>query len=63
MHTSMPSRFRLSTTAARAALLGVFALVLAACSTLGAVGALLGNQVNFTQPQLQSSRPDASDSS
>ena len=55
MHTSMPSRFRLSTTAARAALLGVFALVLAACSTLGAVGALLGNQVNFTQPQLQSS--------
>lgn len=55
MHTSMPSRFRLSTAAARAALLGVFALVLAACSTLGAVGALLGNQVNFTQPQLQSS--------
>ena len=55
MHTSMPSRFRLSTAAARAALLGVFALVLAACSTLGVVGALLGNQVNFTQPQLQSS--------
>ena len=55
MHIAMPSRFRLSTTAARAALLGVFALVLAACSTLGAVGALLGNQVNFTQPQLQSS--------
>ena len=55
MHTSMPFRFRLSTSAARAALLAVFALVLAACSTLGAVGALLGNQVNFSQPQLQSS--------
>ena len=28
-------------------------LLLAACSTLGAVGALLGNQVTFTAPQLQ----------
>jgi len=33
--------------------LAVFALVLAGCSTLGAVGALLGNQVTFTAPQLQ----------
>lgn len=31
----------------------VLALVLAACSTLGAVGALLGNHVTFTAPQLQ----------
>jgi hypothetical protein len=30
-------------------------LVLAGCSTLNAVTALLGNQVNFTQPQLQQS--------
>jgi len=29
------------------------ATLLAACSTLGAVGALLGNQVTFTAPQLQ----------
>jgi len=29
------------------------ALLLAACSTLGAVGALLGNSVTFTAPQLQ----------
>jgi len=28
-------------------------VLLAACSTLGAVGALLGNQVTFTAPQLQ----------
>jgi hypothetical protein len=28
-------------------------MLLAACSTLGAVGALLGNQVTFTAPQLQ----------
>ena len=55
MHIAMPSRFRLPGTALRVALLGAFALMLAACSTLGAVGALLGNQVNFTQPQLQSS--------
>ena len=34
-----------------AAGLGAFAL--AGCSTLNAVTALLGNQVNFTQPQLQ----------
>jgi hypothetical protein len=27
--------------------------LLAACSTLGAIGALLGNQVTFTAPQLQ----------
>lgn len=31
------------------------ALVMAGCSTLNAVTALLGNQVNFTQPQLQQS--------
>lgn len=30
-------------------------LVLTACSTLNAVGALLGNQLTFTQPQLQQS--------
>ena len=30
-------------------------LALAGCSTLNAVTALLGNQVNFTQPQLQQS--------
>ena len=40
-----------------AALLAATALLasmlLAACSTLGAVGALLGNQVTFTAPQLQ----------
>lgn len=29
------------------------AMLLGACSTLGAVGALLGNQVTFTAPQLQ----------
>ncbi len=33
--------------------LGCTATALAGCSTLGAVTALLGNQVNFTQPQLQ----------
>lgn len=38
-----------------AILLGVLALVLAGCSTLNAVSALLGNQVTFTQPQLQQS--------
>jgi hypothetical protein len=31
----------------------VASLALAGCSTLNAVGALLGNQVTFTQPQLQ----------
>ncbi|SJZ86643.1 DUF1439 domain-containing protein [Novilysobacter spongiicola] len=35
-------------------LLGLLAtLVLAGCSTLSAMGALLGSQVTFTQPQLQ----------
>src|SRR5512134_3576331 len=29
-------------------------LLLGACSTLGAIGALLGNEVTFTAPQLQS---------
>lgn len=29
------------------------ALLVAGCSTLGAIGALLGNQVTFTAPQLQ----------
>lgn len=37
---------------AAAFLLGT-TFALAGCSTLGAVSALLGNQVNFTQPQLQ----------
>lgn len=37
----------------RTAVLAWFALVLCACSTLGAVGALLGNEVVFTAPQLQ----------
>ena len=36
-----------------AVLLVVIAALLAACSTLGAVGALLGNEVTFTAPQLQ----------
>lgn len=36
-----------------AATLAIASLALAGCSTLGAVTALLGNQVNFTQPQLQ----------
>ena len=40
---------------ARALVIAVLASLLAACSTLGAVGALLGNQVTFTQPQLQQS--------
>lgn len=31
----------------------MLAALLAACSTLGAVGALLGNSVSFTAPQLQ----------
>ena len=35
------------------ALLLAASALLAACSTLGAVGALLGNQVTFTAPQLQ----------
>lgn len=34
-------------------LLASMMALLAACSTLGAVGALLGNQVAFTAPQLQ----------
>ncbi|MFC5569662.1 DUF1439 domain-containing protein [Lysobacter yangpyeongensis] len=37
---------------AAAFLLGT-TFALAGCSTLGAVSALLGNQLNFTQPQLQ----------
>lgn len=37
------------------AALACVALALTACSTLNAVTALLGNQVNFTQPQLQQS--------
>ena len=31
----------------------VFALLIAGCSTLNTIGALLGNQVTFTAPQLQ----------
>lgn len=38
-----------------AASLAAAGLVLAGCSTLNAVTALLGNQINFTQPQLQQS--------
>ena len=38
-----------------AAALAFAGLALAGCSTLNAVTALLGNQVNFTQPQLQQS--------
>jgi hypothetical protein len=38
-----------------AASLAVAGLTLIGCSTLNAVTALLGNQVNFTQPQLQQS--------
>ena len=53
VHTLPRSRF--TGTALRAAALVVAAVVLAACSTLGAVSALLGNHVNFTQPQLQAS--------
>src|SRR3546814_6817944 len=34
-------------------LLTLAALVLAACSTLGLVGALLGDRISFTAPQLQ----------
>lgn len=34
---------------------GAAGLALAGCSTLGAVTALLGNQINFTAPQLQQS--------
>ena len=30
-------------------------MLIAGCSTLNAVGAMLGNQVTFTQPQLQQS--------
>jgi hypothetical protein len=37
------------------ATLALAGLALAGCSTLNAVTALLGNQVNFTQPQLQQS--------
>lgn len=37
------------------AAVAVAALAMTSCSTLSAVTALLGNQVNFTQPQLQQS--------
>ncbi len=39
----------------RALVIALVATLLAACSTLGAVGALLRNQITFTQPQLQQS--------
>lgn len=55
MPTHTPLRSRRPGVALRAGLLAMLACVLAACSTLSAVGALLGNQVSFTQPQLQSS--------
>lgn len=47
-----PSRRRLLS-ASFAATLACAGLALAGCSTLNAVSALLGDQVNFTQPQLQ----------
>ncbi|HEU0306851.1 MAG TPA: DUF1439 domain-containing protein [Lysobacter sp.] len=47
-----PSRRRLLS-ASFAAALACAGLALAGCSTLNAVSALLGDQVNFTQPQLQ----------
>jgi hypothetical protein len=50
--TSRRRRFYSSFLAAALAFAG---LALAGCSTLNAVTALLGNQVNFTQPQLQQS--------
>ena len=53
----MPVAMMMNPVHRRAALLAATALLasmlLAACSTLGAVGALLGNQVTFTAPQLQ----------
>ncbi|QNP41135.1 DUF1439 domain-containing protein [Lysobacter solisilvae (ex Woo and Kim 2020)] len=49
-----PRRRFLATVLATSALLGSV-LAASGCSTLGAVTALLGNQVNFTQPQLQQS--------
>ena len=36
-----------------AIVLSSLALLLAGCTTLGAIGALLGNEVSFTAPQLQ----------
>ena len=48
MHCN-PSLFRAATFAAAACA----ALLLAACSSLGAVAAMLGNQLAFTAPQLQ----------
>lgn len=49
---SSPARHGAARAALPLLLLASLAL-LAACSTLGAVGALLGNQVTFTVPQLQ----------
>jgi hypothetical protein len=50
-----PRRRRFYSASLATALAFAGGLVLAGCSTLGAVTALLGNQVNFTQPQLQQS--------
>lgn len=49
----MNPRRRFLVTSALITAAAVASLALAGCSTLNAVTALLGNQVNFTQPQLQ----------
>jgi hypothetical protein len=49
----MNPRRRFFTTFAFTAAFAFAAVTLAGCATLNAVTALLGNQVNFTQPQLQ----------
>ena len=49
----MTPRRRFLVTSALVTAAAVASLALAGCSTLNAVTALLGNQVNFTQPQLQ----------
>lgn len=51
----MSARPRLRSTLLRSLLLAAALLTLAACSTLNAVNAYLGNDVAFTAPQLQQS--------
>ncbi|KQZ60147.1 MULTISPECIES: DUF1439 domain-containing protein [unclassified Lysobacter] len=51
----MPARPRFRSTLLRSLLLAAALLALAACSTLNAVSAYLGNEVAFTAPQLQQS--------
>lgn len=53
MHVPIATPMRRPSIAVAAVLMSLAAGLLAACSTLGAVGALLGNQVTFTAPQLQ----------